>query len=321
MPSWIATVPAATALSGPSAAQDGRIEGRRGQVRIVVDTDAANYFDDQFAIAYAALSREAIEIEALCAAPFTNQRVSLPEAGMERSYEEIGKVLGMLGMEGRIPVLEGSRTMIEQPGAPVDSPAARDIVERAMRPDSPVDYIVSIGAATNVASALLMEPEVGRRTTVVWLGGTPYHFPSASEFNLRQDPHAVRTLFDAGARLVHFPAPGLAENLRTTREEVGRRLRGTPAIGSYLAELFLSLSELGHSPGGLSRTMAIWDLAPVAWLVNPEWVESVRTSSPSLSEDLTWHRSPYRHGVRVATRLARDEIFTDLFGKLGAGPA
>jgi inosine-uridine nucleoside N-ribohydrolase len=52
------------------------------------------------------------------------------------------------------------------------SEAARNLVERAMASD-PSDplYVVAIGAITNVASAVLMEPAVAERIVIVWLGG------------------------------------------------------------------------------------------------------------------------------------------------------
>ena len=288
----------------------------QGTANVLLDTDAANYFDDQFALAYAALSRESIRIKAAYAAPFVNRRVRDPEEGMEQSYEEIGRVLSALGMERDVPVLKGSRSAIESPEIAIKSEAAEDIVERVMQGKPEIHYIVSIGAATNIASALLLEPRLGDRTTLVWLGGTPHHFPSASEFNLRQDPSAARVLLASGARLMHVPAPGLAENLRTTREELDRQLRGKSAIGDHL---LLRVDEASSSESvhdGSSQTLALWDMATVAWLVNPLWVPSALVLCPSLSEDLEWLHSPYRHRVRVAIRILRDEVFTDFFHKI-----
>ena len=42
-----------------------------GQVRVVVDTDAANEVDDQFAITWGLLSPDRLDIEAIVAAPFS----------------------------------------------------------------------------------------------------------------------------------------------------------------------------------------------------------------------------------------------------------
>ncbi len=303
-----------------SLGQDPGFPPREAKARILLDTDAANYFDDQFALAYAALSTEAIQIEAVYAAPFVNKRVSAPEEGMERSYEEIGRVLDALRIGRRLPVVKGAARWMGGSGQPVKSPAAEDIVERVMSDKSDIRYIVAIGAPTNVASALLLEPKLAGRTTIVWLGGTPHHYPSAVEFNLKQDPAAVRVLFDAGARLMHLPAPGLAENLRTNREELERRLRGRSAIGNYLLGRVEELGSGEQVSEGASRTLAIWDMAPVAWLANAQWVQSTLVPSPLLSDDLAWLHSPYRHRIRVAIRILRDAVFTDFFRKASSAP-
>lgn len=297
------------------------IPPREGQARVLIDTDAANYFDDQFALAYALMSGEDILVEAIYAAPFSNRRIDDPRTGMELSYQEIGRVLETLRTGRETPVLKGSPGWMADQATPVESPSAEDMIERIMRGRPEIDYIVAIGAATTVASALLMEPRIGQRSTVIWLGGTPHHFPSASEFNLRQDPAAARVLFDSGARLMHVPAPGLAENLRASRDELEQRMRGNSAIGSYLLDTVSKAAPEDPGPNELSRTLALWDMATIAWLVNPRWVESVLVPSPLLGPDLTWFHNPHRHRVRVATRLLRDQVFTDFYRKIAAAPA
>lgn len=316
----VATGAVAGGGGGRLPAQRNEVPLPLGKANVLFDTDAANYFDDQFALAYAALSRESIQIRAAYAAPFVNRRNGDREEGMERSYEEIGRVLAALGMDDEVPLLKGSRRAMESPGKAVLSPAAEDIVERVMSADPEIHFVVAIGAATNVASALLLEPRVGDRTTIVWLGGTPHHFPSASEFNLRQDASAVRALLNSGARLMHAPAPGLAENLRTTRQELGQRLRGESPIEKHLLGRVDEALASDDSHQGSSRTLALWDMVTVAWLVNPAWVPSVLVPCPVLSEDLKWLHSLNRHRVRVAIRVLRDEVFTDFFQKMSFAP-
>ena len=68
-----------------------------GPVRLVLDTDTYNEIDDQFALTYALLSPERIRLEAVYAAPFQNGLASSPAQGMSRSYDEIVRLLALLG--------------------------------------------------------------------------------------------------------------------------------------------------------------------------------------------------------------------------------
>ena len=57
-----------------------------GKIRMVLDTDTYNEIDDQFAVVYALLSPELLKVEAIYAAPFSNDNSSGPGDGMEKSY-------------------------------------------------------------------------------------------------------------------------------------------------------------------------------------------------------------------------------------------
>src|SRR4030042_483404 len=65
-------------------------------IRMVLDTDTYNEIDDQFALVYALISPE-LDLRAVYAAPFSNQRSTGPKDGMEKSYEEILRILQKLG--------------------------------------------------------------------------------------------------------------------------------------------------------------------------------------------------------------------------------
>ena len=96
---------------------------------------------------------------------------------MEKSYQEIHKVVDLVGApEMKNRIFRGSTAYLPDEKTPVESPAARDLVERALAhsPENPL-YVVAIGAITNVASALLMEPRIVDRVVIVWLGGHEPH--------------------------------------------------------------------------------------------------------------------------------------------------
>ena len=74
-----------------------RLQPPGGKIRMVIDTDTYNEVDDQFALVYALLSPEAVKIEAIYAAPFHNEKSNGPGDGMERSYQEILRLMKLMG--------------------------------------------------------------------------------------------------------------------------------------------------------------------------------------------------------------------------------
>jgi hypothetical protein len=287
-----------------------------GPTRAVLDTDTYNEIDDQFALAYASLADD-IRLDAVYAAPFHNTRSNGPGDGMEKSYEEIERVLTRLDALGcRRPgtVLRGSTSFLSGPETPVDSPAAHDLVERAMSSQEPL-YVLTIGAPTNIASAILMEPRIRERIVVVWLGGQPWYWHTASEFNLKQDPPASRILFDAGVPLMQIPCSDVSEHLNTTIPELQHHLAGRNALCDYLAEttaVYMNERE--------AMSKVIWDVSAIAWLRESSWIPSRLTPSPLLTTGLTWSFDDRRHLIRQAVDVRRDPVFRDLFGLLTDSP-
>lgn len=284
------------------------------KVRMVLDTDTFNEVDDQFALAYALKSPESVQVEAVYAAPFFNERSAGPGDGMEKSYAEIQKILNFMQIPSDGFAFKGSTAYLADERTPRESEAARDLVRRAMaaKDDDPL-YVVAIGAITNVASAILMEPAIVGNIVVVWLGGHAFSWPDNREFNLRQDVPASRVIFDCGVPLIHIPCNGVTSHLTTTVPELNAYLHGKSGLGTYLTDIVRECTE------GLSAaSRVIWDVATIAWLVEPEWIPSALVHSPILTDQITYSYDQRRHFIRSAYFVKRDAVFADLFRKLGA---
>ena len=59
---------------------------------MVLDTDAWNEIDDQFALVHVLLAPDRARLEAVYAAPFVNSRAATPAEGMGKSEAEIHRV-------------------------------------------------------------------------------------------------------------------------------------------------------------------------------------------------------------------------------------
>lgn len=290
-----------------------------GRVDAILDTDAYNEVDDQFAIAYMLLNKERINTLGICAAPFLNKKSSSAEDGMLKSYDEIIKVLELMGerdMKGKS--FKGSRRFLASETEPQESEAARFIVNEARKhtPEAPL-YIVALGAITNVASAILIDKDALRENTViVWLGGSSHNWKHSDEFNMRQDVAAARVVFDCGAPMVQLPCQGVVSEFRTTRPELEYWLSNTTPIGEYLMKN--AIAEAESYASGTAWSRCIWDVTAVAWLLNDNdrFMSSYLTPAPIPQYDHHYSFSSLRNSISYVYRINRDALFTDLFQKL-----
>ena len=289
------------------------------KIDVVLDTDAYNEIDDQYAIGYMLRCPEKFNIKGFCAAPFFNSNSTSPEDGMKRSYDELFKLLRLAGEEQyKDVVFEGSRTYLPDENTPVQSPAADFMAELSNNysPEHPL-YIVAIGAITNVASAILKNPAMKENCVFVWLGGHRLDIPKgAGEFNMRQDIAAARVIFGSGAPVVQLPCQGVVDAFATGRWELEHFLKGRNDLCDYLVEHTVEAAE-GYA-AGKPWTRVIWDVTAVAWLMNGEdrFMRSRLVPAPIPCYDQEYARNEDRHLVRYVYRIHRDKLFEDLFNKL-----
>ncbi|MBK7929675.1 MAG: nucleoside hydrolase [Bryobacterales bacterium] len=294
------------------------LEPPTGKVQVVIDTDTYNEIDDQYAVLYGLLSPDRIAVEAIYAAPYLNARSTSAADGMEKSYQEILRLLKFLGRDSKGMVFRGSESFLASAARPVESEAMRDLIAKALQPRSGPLYVLTLGCPANVASAILAEPKIKDKIVVVWLGGATHEWPSAREFNLFQDIHASRVLFDSGVPLMQIPTKNVSEHLRTTLPEAEFWLKGKSRLCDYLYEQFVDYyrTHTKGKPQPYPWSKVIWDISTVAWVLDPSWIPSALVPSPLLTDDFRWQKKPGRHIIRVATNALRDPVFHDLFTKL-----
>ncbi|MBQ8175085.1 MAG: nucleoside hydrolase [Clostridia bacterium] len=289
----------------------------QGIVDAVLDTDAYNEVDDQFAFAYLLRSSERACVKAIYAAPFHNKRSDSPRDGMEKSYREIKKLLALAGEER--DVYRGSPTYLPNEMTPVDSPAARDLVERAKRysPENPL-YIVAIGAITNIASAILLEPAVAENVVLVWLGGHAHHFADTKEFNMMQDVAAARVVFSSGVPLIQLPCRGVVSHFTISKPELEYWFAGKNPLSDYLAKN--AIEEADSYAAGKPWTRIIWDVLAVAWLFNDNdrFMMSRILPTPELTYDHQYIHHKQETPMRYVYFIKRDVVLEDLIKKITA---
>lgn len=243
--------------------------------RLIVNTDAKNEADDQFAIVHALLS-PSVDVVGVIPAHFGTGRT---DRSMEESREEVDLLLGLLGME--VEVADGAPHALPDEATPVDSPGARLIIREAREP-GPL-HVIFLGPLTDMAAALLLDPGIAANPdlTVVWIGGHPYDgvHPDLGgpigEFNLSNDVAAANVVLGSGVAVRQIPWT-VYDQVGVGYAELDAKVAPHGELGEYLVrqlkELNATLEEdmeyrsLGDSPAvgaALSRQCLRWRVHPV----------------------------------------------------------
>jgi inosine-uridine nucleoside N-ribohydrolase len=242
------------------------------QTKIILDADTGNEVDDLYAIVRA-LIEPGWEILALNAAQWQSSQWASAET-MEESHRLNQVLVGYLKMENRVPTMRGGhRRMYDWGDLAQHSAAAYGIIREARRlPPGQKLTVVVLGALTNVASALYIDPEIESSLEVYWLG-LNHDFGSGKttrvDFNAIMDPRATHIMLESEVEM-HIVPGNVAAAMEFNYVETAARFEGIHPLGDYLLDRWTQ-----HLDGGrYSRT--IWDLGLIGAMIHPEWATEIK---------------------------------------------
>lgn len=209
--------------------------GYRKQYRVIISTDCKNEADDQFAVAHALMTPK-FDIKAIVAAHFEmNNRLYGSGNTMQASYDEVVKVVDLMGIldEYQDRLLKGAAYPLVDQETPQVSEGAQAIIDEALKEDERRLFVLVQGSLTDVASAILMNPEISSRMTVVWIGGPVWPLGYEREFNLAQDINAANVVFASEAEVWQIPM-NVYKQMAVSLAELQLRVKPYGAIGNYL---------------------------------------------------------------------------------------
>jgi len=214
-------------------------------------------------------------------------------------------------------VFKGSESLLKTAQEPVISDAANDLATRAMAytSEKPL-YVVAIAALTNIASALLINPEIANRIVLIWLGGNMPTMDEPKEFNLSVDKLAAKVVFDKMQnRLVQVPCLGCVSAFTTTEYELKAWLSGKNELCDYLVDSVMKYHDWAK---GKVWSKPIWDVTAVAWLLNDgqRFMRDRYERVPSITADGYYANDAKRGYMKFVYYIERDALYADLFEKL-----
>lgn len=255
---------------------------RRG---VVLTTDCGADIDDQWVVAHLAVAPEVV-----LRGIVTTHAPNLPAPAAEASARAVREVFDHLPVRlaARPPILPGSSVPLGADGKGRDNPGVQFLRDSAcgFSPDNRLTVLV-IGAATDAASALLLDPTLAERMEIVAMGfdGWP---EGGDPWNVKNDPRAWQTLLRSPVPVTIGDAKVTARDLTMTRAQSHALLDSRGLPGEYLARLFDAW--LARDPKfiqtvtGRPDAWPLWDAVAVAHLLGLTTTET--HPRPALRDDL-----------------------------------
>lgn len=280
-------------------------------VRLIVNTDAKNEADDQYAIVHALLSPK-FDNRGIIAAHFGEEKSS---HSMEDSYDEVLKMLELMNFPKEL-AFRGAVHQLEDEKTPVESPGARLIIEEAMKESDMPLYVIFLGPLTDMASAYLMEPRIADRLTCIWIGGAKYP-EGGYEYNLNNDVKSARVVMNSNIPVWQIPR-NVYSQVIVSLAELEYKVRPCGELGRYL---FDQLEEHGHTSfaRATTRTGEYWCLGDspavgvllFAHMFDYDWIQA-----PLITDNMTYVRNCQNRPIRVYNRVDHRFILEDFYAKL-----
>ena len=282
--------------------------------RVIINTDAKNEADDQFAIVHALLS-PTLDVRGLIAAHFGTRR---SDRSMEESREEIDLLLDLMNLDGQVMVANGAATGIGDEETPLDSAGAQLIIEESKlaSADDPL-YVAFLGPLTDMASAILIDPDiVNRDVIVVWIGGVGYGGVDSSysgiEFNLSNDIAAANVVYDSGITIWQVPS-NVYSMVSVSYTELEEKIGDTSKLADYLITQLVEWNNRWH-PGPI-ESRSLGDSPAVSLMLFPRGGTFRTVPAPRFGQE--GHYVPGSgHPIRVTESVDVRFLVEDMFAKI-----
>ena len=294
--------------------------------RVITDNDYGGDPDGLIELAHQLLS-PSVEVAAVVGSHLRRGWDTSPHAAVAAART----IIELTGRTG-VPVLSGADGGLADHRTAAASDAVGAIVREAMREDVELPLYITCGAGlTAVASAWLVEPRIGSRLTLVWIGGSEHHGHADRppgegplEYNLAIDPIAAQVVFNDSDIAIWQVPRNVYRTVIASRAELLIRMRPCGSLGRHLFDALGSVAGMTARHGiHLGETYILGD-SPLVLLTalqssfHPDTASStfVSMSCPRILDSGEYEPNPDGRPMRVYRTLDTRLLLADLYAKL-----
>jgi len=265
-------------------------------IPVILSTDVGNEIDDQWAVLYL-LTNPQFDVLGMVSA----HAPTLPPPSAHYTYRVlVDEVENHMNLESHPPLFEGSSLPLADTHSARGNASVDFIVRasRAFSKDNRLD-VLTIGAATDVASAILEDPGITERIRVVAMGF--HRWPDGgNEFNVANDPRAWQVILDSDVPVVIGSGDVCRAYLALTPAQAQALVADHGPLGAWLWEQYQDWYYRNVKPlrvDDLSKPWIIWDIITAAYVEGmasgetkprPRLRDNMTFDHPATGENITW---------------------------------
>ncbi len=280
---------------------------------VILSTDVGNEIDDQWAITYMLLSSE-FDVRGIVSA----HAPSLPAPSAHSTYKILVDVVERrLGMLSHPPLFEGSSEPLADRQTPRVNPGVEFIIQtsKSFSPENRL-AVLTIGAATDVASAILRDPGITSRISIIAMGfkGLP---EGGDEYNVLNDPNAWRVILDSEVPVVIGSGDVCRQDLALSFEGAKKLTSQRGPVGAWLWNEYQDWYFRNVKPlrkNDFSKAWVIWDTVVMAY--EQGMTQQKEIPRPRLAENLAFEKTDTNKTITWITAIDSNRMWSDFAQKL-----
>ena len=300
--------------------------------RVILDNDYAGDPDGLFQMAHHLLS-PSTQVRAVVGSHLHANEAFVPQGNQAASSAaKARELLSVMGLADRHAVIAGSEGALQSDKPPA-SAASDAIIAEALRAEALPHFYCAGAGLTDLATAWLREPRIGRHLTLVWIGGPEYPgiwYPppkeERSEYNLTIDIKAAQIVFGKTDIDIWQVPRSTYRQMMVSYEELLDKVRPSGVLGDYLVrqvERVMEAVQKVPSIGNLGEVYILGDSPLVTltalmspWTPDPSSSLYVTRPCPRINDQGEYVARPDGRSIRVYTQIDTRLTFEDLYSKL-----
>jgi inosine-uridine nucleoside N-ribohydrolase len=301
------------------------------RMRVIVDNDFSGDPDGLFQLAHLLMS-PSVEIRAIIGSHLkVGDGFDASKTQADNAAKKARELLQVMDVKRTIPVYAGSNTAMANDSTPVKNEAVNFIIQEALRTDTKLPLYVVCGAGlTEIASAVLTNPAIATKLTLIWIGGPEYSdlaLPppgySDPEYNLNIDLSAAKVIFNQSTGSLWQVPRNVYRQCLLPYSQLLVKVKPRGKTGNYLGGVLESLMTRIQRFINIGETYILGD-SPLVLLTalqssfepDPSSSHYVVRQAPLINRIGSYAVNHKGRAIRVYTHLDTNLMFTDFFAKL-----